>query len=477
MKIQDILLMRQEILLTLMILFILVGEIIRTEYQLKRYLQIYIGLFTLITLIGFIPQESGTIFGGMYHTDNTFGLLKNILNIGTLIVLLQSMPWLETEPNKNKSGEFYILLLSTLVGMDFMISSQNFLMMYLGLELASIPIAILAGYEKMKNQSAEAGIKYIFMSALSSGILLFGISMIYGTTGSIDFKEISERFSAESLPMLGFIFFVAGMGFKISLVPFHLWTADVYEGSPISVTAFLSVISKGAAVFVFTFILYHIFGNFTQIWHNVLYVLAILTMTIGNLFALRQNNIKRFLAFSSIAQAGFILLGIIGSDAKGMASVIYFILVYLFTNLGAFGVVAAISNASGKENIEDYKGFYKTNPRLSWLMTLALFSLAGIPPVAGFFGKFFLFMSAASAGFYILVLIAVLNVIISLYYYLRVVKAMFIDKSEEPIPYFVTAPSIKIGMVICLAGIIIIGLVGGVYEYVLGLSGGISNIF
>jgi len=198
-------------------------------------------------------------------------------------------------------------------------------------------------------------------------------------------------------------------------------------------------------------------------------------MTIGNLFALRQENIKRFLAFSSISQAGFILLGIIGSDAKGMASVIYFILIYLFTNLGAFGVVAAISNASRKENIDDYKGFYKTNPRLTWIMTLALFSLAGIPPVAGFFGKFFLFLSAASGGFYILVLIAVLNVIISLYYYLRVVKAMFIDKSEKPIPYFVTASSIKISLVMCLTGIIVIGLVGAVYEYILSFSSGISG--
>lgn len=468
--------MRQEILLTLMILFIIIGEIFRSEKQLKGYLRLYVGLFTLITIIGFIPQGSGTIFGGMYHTDPTFALLKNILNIGTLVVLLQSIPWLETESNKNRSGEFYILILSTLVGMDLMISSQNFLMMYLGLELASIPIAIMAGYEKMKSESAEAGIKYIFMSALSSGILLFGISLIYGTTGSVDFKEISERFTTESLPMLGFIFFIAGMGFKISLVPFHLWTADVYEGAPISVTAFLSVISKGAAVFVLTFILYRIFGNFPEMWSKVLYILAILTMTIGNLFALRQDNIKRFLAFSSISQAGFILLGIMGADAKGMASVIYFILIYLFTNLAAFGVVAAISNASGKENIDDYKGFYKTNPRLSLLMMLALFSLAGIPPVAGFFGKYILFMSAASAGYYILVLIAVLNVTISLYYYLRVVKAMFIDKSEEPIPYFVSAPSIKISLVICLAGIVFVGLIGAVYEYVLSFSSGISSI-
>jgi NADH-quinone oxidoreductase subunit N len=207
-----------------------------------------------------------------------------------------------------------------------------------------------------------------------------------------------------------------------------------------------------------------------------LYVLAIITMTIGNLFALRQDNIKRFLAFSSIAQAGFILLGIMGADAKGMASVIYFILIYLFTNLGAFAVVAAISNASGKENIDDYKGFYKTNPKLSLLMMLSLFSLAGIPPVAGFFGKFFLFLSAASAGYYILVLIAVLNVTISLYYYLRVVKAMFIDQSDKPIPFFVTPASIKISMIICSVGIVLVGLIGAIYDYILGLSSGISNI-
>jgi NADH-quinone oxidoreductase subunit N len=273
--------------------------------------------------------------------------------------------------------------------------------------------------------------------------------------------------------MLGFIFFIAGMGFKISLVPFHLWTADVYEGAPVSVTAYLSVVSKGAAVFIFTIVLYRLFGNQSEIWQKVLYILAILTMTIGNLFALRQDNIKRFLAFSSIAQAGFILLGIIGASEKGMASVIYFMLIYVFTNLAAFGVVAAISNASGKENIDDYKGFYKTNPRLSLLMMLSIFSLAGIPPIAGFFGKFFRVISAASAGFYILVLIAVLNVTISLFYYLRVVKAMFIDKNDNPIPFFKTAPSIKLSMAICLIGIVAIGFMGTLYEYILNHSNGL----
>jgi NADH-quinone oxidoreductase subunit N len=473
MSLTEILLMRQEILVTFLIILILIAEVFRSEIQLKTFLRIYIGFFALITITGFLPSASGILFGGMFQTDSTYLLLKNVLNIGTLIIFLQALPWLETDTNKNKSGEFYLILLSTLVGMDFMISAGNFLMLYLGLELASIPLAILAGYEKMKNQSAEAGIKYIFMSALSSGILLFGISFIYGTTGTVDFHEIAGKLSSESLAMLGFIFFIAGMGFKISLVPFHLWTADVYEGAPVSVTAYLSVVSKGAAVFIFTLVLYRLFGNIAQVWVKVLYILAILTMTIGNLFALRQENIKRFLAFSSIAQAGFILLGIIGANEKGMASVIYFMLIYVFTNLAAFGVVSAISNASGKENINDFKGLYKSNPKLSLLMMVSLFSLAGIPPVAGFFGKFFLFISAASGGYYILVLIAVLNVTISLFYYLRVVKAMFIDQNENPIAFFKTAGSIKLSMIICLIGIVAIGFLSTIYEYILGQSNGL----
>ena len=226
------------------------------------------------------------------------------------------------------------------------------------------------------------------------------------------------------------------MAFKISIVPFHLWTADVYEGAPVNITSYLSVISKGAAVFIFIIILFTVFPcNNDHLAEDYLCT-SILTMTIGNLFAIRQQNLKRFLAFSSISQAGYILLGIIGGNQLGMASVIYYILVYIFSNLGAFGVVAAISNATGKENIDDYNGLYQTNPDLSLIMTLALFSLAGIPPVAGFFGKFFLFTAAAEKGFYILVLIAVLNTIISLYYYLLVVKAMFINKSENPIEKF-----------------------------------------
>jgi NADH-quinone oxidoreductase subunit N len=354
-----------------------------------------------------------------------------------------------------------------------MISASHFLMFYIGLELATIPVASLAAFERYKNKSAEAGIKLILMSALSSGILLYGLSMIYGTTGTLYFHEVSHFFSGSNLQILAFIFFFAGMAFKISIVPFHLWTADVYEGSPVNITSFLSVISKGAAIFIFIIILFGVFPVIMKTWQKTILVTSILTMTIGNLFAIRQQNLKRFLAFSSISQAGYILLGIIGGNKLGMASVIYYILVYIFSNLGAFGVVTAISNATGKENIDDYNGLYRTNPKLSLIMTLALFSLAGIPPVAGFFGKFFLFTAAAEKGFYFLVLIAVFNTIVSLYYYLLVVKAMFINANENPIGKFRTDFSTRFALIFCVAGIFITGFASIIFEFIRNLSFGV----
>jgi NADH-quinone oxidoreductase subunit N len=256
-------------------------------------------------------------------------------------------------------------------------------------------------------------------------------------------------------------------------VPFHLWTADVYEGAPVNITSYLSVISKGAAIFIFVIVLFSVFPALLITWQKSIYVTAVLTMTIGNLFAIRQQNLKRFLAFSSISQAGYMLLGIIGGNQTGMASVIYYILVYIFSNLGAFGVVAAISNATGKETIDEYNGLYRTNPGLSLIMTLALFSLGGIPPVAGFFGKFFLFVSAAEKGFYSLVIIAVLNTIISLYYYLLVVKAMFINKSDNPVDRFKSDFPTKIALGICVAGIFLTGFAGIIYEVIKNSSFGI----
>jgi NADH-quinone oxidoreductase subunit N len=297
--------------------------------------------------------------------------------------------------------------------------------------------------------------------------------MIYGITGTLYFTETAGLFGSSSLQTLGFIFFFAGMAFKISIVPFHLWTADVYEGSPVNITSYLSVISKGASVFILMIILFTVFPVIMATWQKTIFVTAVLTMTIGNLFAIRQQNLKRFLAFSSISQAGYILLGLIGGNQLGMTSVIYYVLVYVFSNLGAFGVVAAISNISGKENIDDYNGLYQTNPKLSLIMTLALFSLAGIPPVAGFFGKFFLFTAAAEKGFYLLVFIGVLNTIISLYYYLLIVKAMFISKNEFPVATFKSDVSTRVALGLCVAGIVVTGFASAIFEFIRNLSFGI----
>jgi NADH-quinone oxidoreductase subunit N len=266
------------------------------------------------------------------------------------------------------------------------------------------------------------------------------------------------------------IFIFVGFAFKLSSVPFHLWTADVYEGSPVSVTSYLSVISKAAIVFVFISVLGPLFLNFPTMWYNMLFLSIVLTITVGNLFAIRQDNIKRFLAFSSIAQAGYILLGLSAGNQMGTSATIYFLLVYIFSNLGAFGVIGIVSALANKENISDYKGFYKTNKLLSWVITISLFSLAGIPPTAGFFGKMFLVTAGASHGNYILVIIASLNMIVSLYYYLRVVKAIFVDPNDAPIEKLNPSFSAKLGLIVCMIGVVVIGFASCIYDYINSLT-------
>lgn len=475
MSFNDFLTMRHELILAILVLLVLIIDMNLKKSQKHLIIPVSLSLFFVHLVVGFLPAQTGVLFGGMYHTDGLTILMKNILNVGVFIVLLQSTTWLKKDENNEKISEFYILLWSTLVGMNFMISSGDFLMLYLGLELATIPMAALAAYTHHQTRSAEAGIKLILSSALSSGILLFGLSMIYGSTGSIYFDVIGANYSNSPLQVLAFIFFFTGMAFKISLVPFHLWTADVYEGSPVNVTSYFSVISKGASVFILIMVMYTVFHSIAYLWKDIVYLIAIMTMTIGNLFALRQKNMKRFLAFSSIAQAGFILLGILGGNQLGMTSTVYFVLVYIFSNLGAFGVVSAISAKTGKESMDDYDGLYATNPKLTLLMMLSVFSLAGIPPVAGFFGKFFLFTAAASAGYYWLVFIAVLNATISLYYYLLVVKAMFINKSDTPIAFFKSDNLTRAGLLICALGIFVLGFWSQLYEIINSFTYAIGN--
>ena len=464
--IQDFfILMKQELVVTA-IIFILMFLKLGKDRTNVTIMNIVNGLLFLNLLVGFFWNKEGMLFNEMFRTNSLMVLEKNILNLGILIISMQSYSWLKTHKHVL---EFYMLLLSTLLGMFFMISGGNLLMFYLGLELSTIPLAAAANFDLTKRQSSEAAMKLIISSAFSSALLLFGISMIYGTTGTLIYTELANASLGNPLQIFAFVLLVTGFAFKISVVPFHLWTADVYEGAPVAVTSYLSVISKGAVLFVFVSVLYKVFGGLSETWYNMLFVLSLLTIIIGNLFALRQNNFKRFLAFSSIAQVGFILIGISGSSDMGATSVIYFVLIYVFSNLAAFGVVSLVSAVTGKENISDYKGFYKTNPVLSWVITIALFSLAGVPPTAGFFGKFFLLIAGADKGNYILIAIAALNLVVSFYYYLRVVKAIFMDANENPIER-VSIPFVpRLALYVCVAGIVAVGLVSWVYEYVHGV--------
>ena len=417
----------------------------------------------LLTLIfGFFYNKDGELFGSMLSFSLRTAIQKNILTAGTYLIILGCSDWLKKSAHL---PEFLILMMSALLGMFLMISSGNFLIFFLSLELSTIPVAAIANFDLEKRISSEAAMKMILSSAFSSGIMLFGISLLYGAAGTLVFAELPAKLSVNPLTTLSFIFLFTAFAFKLSLVPFHLWTADVYEGSPIAATAFLSVMSKGSVAFVMVNILYHAFRPLQSLWYPMLVILAIAMMVVGNLFAIRQKNIKRFLAFSSIAQVGFILVGMSAANDAGQTSVIYFILVYLFSNLGAFCVAALISAKTGKETITDYRGLYQTNPGLSWIMALALFSLAGIPPTAGFFGKLFLITSGASAGHFWFVLVAALNMIISLYYYLAIVKSMFMDKSENPLEKIKIGRGENFALIICTMGILLTGLFSWIYEY------------
>ena len=481
------LVMKQEIGLLVVFLLVFFYDLFMPERTRKSLPGFTACCMTVLAVLGFFacadcffclgtPSEM-VAFNGMYETTPVISAIKNILNIGVVIVLIQSIKWADSPAMALRRGEFYLLLLVTLFGMYLMISARHFLLFVIGLECASLPLAAMVALDKNRSESREAAAKYILTAVFSSAVFMMGLSFVYGLTGSMYFNKIYMALSGPNSTMLilALAFVMAGVGFKLSLVPFHLWTADVYQGAPTSVTSYLSVISKGATAFAFLVIFFQAFGClYHQVWEWMLYALIILTITVGNLFAIRQRNMKRFLAFSSISQAGYIMLGIVGGNTMGVAALMYYILVYIFSNLAAFGVISAIENASGKVSMDDYRGLSKSNPKLAFCMMLAMFSLAGIPPFAGFFSKFFIFTSAINAGttaIYVLVLIALINTIISLYYYLLVVKAMYINTEDGPVvERFSSSRSEKLGLIVTVAGVILLGLVSPIYNWLLDLT-------
>jgi len=430
----------------------------------------------MLTTVG--PVEA---FGGMYVATMAAQTMKIILTFGTLIVVIMAQPWLEREAAKY-AGEFYLLVLSTLLGMYIMVSSGSFLLFFLGLETASVPMACLVAFDKWKKKSAEAAAKYILVATFSSGIMLYGISFVYATTGTLYFNDVADAiYGATSscegftpLAIMGLVFFFSGLGFKLSLFPFHFWTADTYEGAPTPIAAYLSVCSKGAAAFAAMVILVKAFAPLAAYWEYMLYILIVLSITIANLFAIRQSELKRFMAFSSISQAGYIMLAVIGGSQTGMASLMYYVLVYVVANMAVFTVISTVEqNNGGTTQLSGYNGLYQTNPKLAFLMTLALFSLAGIPPFAGMFSKFFVFMAAAEQGSswaYFVVFIALINTVVSLYYYLLIVKAMYIKQTDTPLPTFRTELFTRVALALCTAGIVLFGICSCIYDYFFAVS-------
>ena len=305
--------------------------------------------------------------------------------------------------------------------------------------------------------------------------MLYGISFIYGAVGTLYFGDVASQISTSPLTIMGLVFFFSGLGFKISLVPFHFWTADTYQGAPTPVTGYLSVVSKGAAAFALMAILVKVFAPMSEYWEYLMYIVIVFTITVANLFALRQKELKRFMAFSSISQAGYIMLAVIGGSAMGLASLMYYVLIYVAANMAVFTIINVVeTRGGGNTKMNCYDGFYETNPKLSFLMTLALFSLAGIPPFAGMFCKFFVFMAAAKGGStlaYAVVFIALLNTVPSLYYYLKIVKCMYINKTDQPLPTFKSDCNTRLALALCTAGVLLFGVCSCIYDWLAQAAG------
>lgn len=475
MNYNDFLKMIPEASLVAILIILFVSDFVTAKKESRKWFNpIACVLLFINTILCLTITSSENAFEGMYVTTSSVNIMKAILSMGTFIVVLQSRVWAE---KSGKEGEFYMLIVSTLLGMFAMMSAGNFLMFFLGLEMASVPLACAVAFDKHSKNSAEGAAKFILTATFSSGVMLYGISFLYGACGTLYFEDIAANINANPLTIAGLVFFFSGLGFKISLVPFHFWTADTYQGAPTTVTGYLSVISKGAAAFTLLSILFHVFGSMVEYWHIMMMIVIVLSITIANLFAIRQNELKRFMAFSSISQAGYIMLSAIGNDwTNSVSSLSYYVLIYIVANMAVFTIISVVEqNNNGKTEIDDYNGFYKTNPKLSFLMTIAMFSLGGIPPFAGMFSKFFVFMAGVNGAdintkmgvwAYAVVFIALINTVVSLYYYLKIVKAMYIKHSDAPLPTFKSDNNTKFALAICTSGIILFGMCSYIYEWI-----------
>jgi len=410
---------------------LMIGIFLKKNFKLVRFLTILSLIFT-IALVASQPDEVIKIFNGSYIIDKFSIMMKILTLLFCLLVLLSSKTYLKI--NNIEKIEYLVIILASVLGMILMISAYDLILFYLGLELQSLCLYILASFKRENEQSTEAGLKYFVLSALATGLLLYGCSLIYGFTGSTNFETISNNLDSQnSGAVFGIVFVIIGLAFKVSAVPFHMWTPDVYEGSPTSVTSFFALIPKIAALTVFIRFMYVPFINVFDQWQTIIVFLSIASMILGAVAAIGQNNIKRLMAYSSIGHMGYALAGLSVGTNSGIQSTIIYLIIYLVMNLGAFGCIFMMRRENTfYENINDLSGLSKNHPILALVFLVILFSLAGIPPLAGFFAKFYIFMSVIESGMYALAIIGLLTTVISAFYYLRIIKIIYFDKPKKP---------------------------------------------
>lgn len=421
------------------------------------------------------PQPE-SLWGGMFRNDNITMVFRTLFITATMITAM-----LTVDVKRLQHGEYYALMLLGTVGFNLMAASNDLIMLYLALETASISFYILAAFATDDRRSPEAGIKYFVYGAFASAVMLYGLSFLYGMTGETNIQALASALvngvNIDGLPaggltnnpliILAVILVIAGFGFKISAVPFHFWSPDVYEGAPTNTTALLSTASKAAGFSVFLrLFLSGAFGSPNQQnWYTVLVIMAIFSLVLGNFGAFWQTNIKRLLAYSGIGQAGYLLIGLISYTPEGAGSVLFYLMMYMFTNIAAFGVVILVANATGSDEIEDLKGLSRRNPWLAIVMLFSLLSLAGIPPAAGFFGKFFIFRAAVDAGHWQLALFAIVMAFVALYYYFNVIKVIYLERNKDETPLPVSRVA-GFALGLCTIAILWLGILpGGLFDW------------
>ncbi|GBE37402.1 NADH-quinone oxidoreductase subunit N [bacterium BMS3Bbin07] len=445
-----------EIIMAASALLVLLVELVIRKKETAGLLSI----IAVAIVAYYIPQSFGKAFGGMFISDGYSVFFKFIFFINLILTVLLSMRYLVIE--KANHGEYYALIMFSTLGMMIMASAGDLIVLYLGLELMALSTYILAGFIRHDIRSNEAALKYFLLGAFSSALLLYGITMIYGLTGTTDISLIGAAVAEKGLstPMfLSIIFLMVAFGFKIALAPFHMWAPDVYEGAPTSITAFMSVGPKAAGFAAFGRVFLTGFGPLSADWTGILIVLSILTMAVGNIIAIQQSNIKRMLAYSSVAHAGYAVLGIIVGGTEGIGAMMNYLFIYGFMNIGAFAVVIMLrSEGFQGEALEDYKGLARTHPLAAAMMLIFMFSLTGIPPTAGFIGKFYLFKAVIGAGYIWLAVVAVIFSAISAYFYLRVVMYMYMLEPEGEAVTLSLSPSLGLALLITTLVVIFIGI-------------------